>query len=61
MLPQKSLKPRCLRLVKNAFAIQHSIVYTFIHYCPIKIDAQLFDGTQNVLPFSEISEHFGGD
>ena len=36
MLRQKILKTRCLRLAKNAFAIQHllhhSIIYTFIHY-----------------------------
>ena len=25
MLPKKSLKIKCLRLAKNAFAIQHSI------------------------------------
>ena len=37
------LKIWCPRLAKNAFAIQHllhhSIVYTFIHYRTIKIDA----------------------
>jgi hypothetical protein len=36
MLHQKILKTRCLRLAKNAFAIQHllhhSIIYIFIHY-----------------------------
>ena len=36
MLCQNILKTRCLRLAKNAFAIQHllhhSIIYTFIHY-----------------------------
>jgi hypothetical protein len=36
MLCQKILKTQCLRLAKNAFAIQHllhhSIIYTFIHY-----------------------------
>ena len=36
MLHQKILKTRCLRLAKNAFAIQHllhhSIIYTFINY-----------------------------
>jgi hypothetical protein len=34
--PPENLKTRCLRLAKNAFAIQHllhhSIIYTFIHY-----------------------------
>jgi hypothetical protein len=33
---KKILKTRCLRLAKNAFAIQHllhhSLIYTFIHY-----------------------------
>jgi hypothetical protein len=36
MLLQKIVKTWCLRLAKNAFAIQHllhhSIIYTFIHY-----------------------------
>ena len=42
MLLQKMLKIRCPRF-KNAFAIQHllhhSIVYTFIHYHTIRMDA----------------------
>ena len=45
LLLRKSLKIWCLTLAKNAFAIQHlvhhSIVYTFIHYRTITVDALL--------------------
>jgi hypothetical protein len=41
ILPQKMLKIRCLRLVKNTFAIQHllhhSIVYYIVHLYNIAI------------------------
>ena len=49
------LKISCSRLAKNAFAIQYllhySTVYTFTHYCTIKMDALIIAFLRSYLQY----------
>ena len=56
---QKILKISCFRLAKNAFAIQYllhySTVYTFTHYCTIKMIGCTHNCISDVIPTVQVA------